>query len=292
MKLAVNAMQVVPPNTTVTVVANSATNPTKANPYTLSVATSADTTASTSGSYTIMAGEVDASHSTVAASPASVPADGSTTSSVTVTLSDINGNPVSGKTVSLAANGGGSVITPASGISTATGEVTFTVKDAKPESVIYTATDTTDSVPIAQTATVTFAGPGDASHSTVAASPASVPADGSTASTVTVTVKDANGNPVSGKTVSLAANGGGSVITPASGISTATGEVTFTAKDATPESVAYTATDSTDSVTVAQTATVTFTGPGDASHSTVAASPASVPADGSTASTVTVTVKD
>ncbi|MHB8464948.1 MAG: Ig-like domain-containing protein, partial [Acidimicrobiales bacterium] len=185
MKLAVNAMQVVPPNTTVTVVANSATNPTKANPYTLSVATSADTTASTSGSYTIMAGEVDASHSTVAASPASVPADGSTTSSVTVTLSDINGNPVSGKTVSLAANGGGSVITPASGISTATGEVTFTVKDAKPESVIYTATDTTDSVPIAQTATVTFAGPGDASHSTVAASPASVPADGSTASTVT-----------------------------------------------------------------------------------------------------------
>ncbi len=49
-----------------------------------------------------------------------------------------------------------------------------------------------------------------AANSTVSASPASVVADGTTASTVTVTLRDTNSNPVAGKTVTLSKSGGSS----------------------------------------------------------------------------------
>jgi MSHA biogenesis protein MshQ len=98
-----------------------------------------------------------------------------------------------------------------------------------------------------------------ASNSTVVASPTSVPADGTTTSTITVTLKDGAGNPVSGKTVTLAAGSGSSTISPASGPSNASGVVTFTVKDSVAESVTYTATDTTDGIAITQTATVTFT---------------------------------
>ena len=221
-------------------------------------------------------------------------ADGSTTSTITVTLLDAGSNPVSGKTVALAKSGGSSTISAASGSSNASGVVTFTVKDTVAETTTYTATDTTDSVTITQTATVTFtAGPVNAGKSTVSAIPTSVVADGTSTSTITVTLRDANNNPVSGKTVTLSQGGGSSTISAASGPSNASGVVTFTVKDTTVESVTYTATDTNDSVTVTQTATVTFTvGPVNAGTSTVSANPTSVTADGTTTSTITVTLKD
>jgi outer membrane protein assembly factor BamB len=99
--------------------------------------------------------------------------------------------------------------------------------------------------------------------STVTASPASVPADGSTTSTITVSLKDTNGNPVSGKTVTLAqslSGGGTSHSTISGGGSTGSdGIVTFTVRDSTVENVTYTATDATDSVALDRTATVAFT---------------------------------
>ncbi|HET9177623.1 MAG TPA: Ig-like domain repeat protein [Terriglobia bacterium] len=110
----------------------------------------------TSNSFTVNPGPVSASTSTVAASPASVPADNSTTSTITVTLKDANNNPVSGKTVSLTAGSGNSTISAPSGVSDANGVVTFTVKDGTAETVTYSAKDTTDNTTITQTATVTF----------------------------------------------------------------------------------------------------------------------------------------
>ena len=98
----------------------------------------------------------DPGTSTVSASPPSVVADGTTTSTITVTLLDSVSNPVSGKTVTLAAGSGSSVISAASGPSDASGVVTFTVKDAVAETVTYTAHDTTDSVTLTPTAAVTF----------------------------------------------------------------------------------------------------------------------------------------
>jgi adhesin/invasin len=88
-----------------------------------------------------------------------------------------------------------------------------------------------------------------------------VPADNSTTSTVTVTLKDTYGNPVSGKTVTLAQTSGSGTpsVSAASGTSTSLGVVTFTVKSITPATDVFTATDSSDTVTVTQTASVTFT---------------------------------
>jgi len=120
------------------------------------VTSSGATINSNAATLTVTTGAVSATTSTVVASPASVSADGITTSTVTVTLKDCGNNPVSGKAVSLSAGSGSSTITTVSGTTNASGQATFTVKDLVAETVTYTATDTTDSIIIAQTATVTF----------------------------------------------------------------------------------------------------------------------------------------
>ena len=76
-----------------------------------------------------------------------------------------------------------------------------------------------------------WGGPVDAVHSTVSADPSFMIADGVATSTITVTLKDAAGNAVSGKTVALAQGSGHSTLSAASGASDANGVVTFTAKD-------------------------------------------------------------
>jgi len=98
-----------------------------------------------------------------------------------------------------------------------------------------------------------------AANSTVVASPTSVVADNFTTSTITVTLKNGSNNPVSGKTVTLAKSGGNSTITTVSGTTNASGVASFTVKDGTVEGpITYTATDTSDGVTVTQTAQVTF----------------------------------
>jgi len=75
-------------------------------------------------------------------------------------LLDANGNPVSGKTVTLSqTSGAGSpVISAASGPSSGSGVVTFTIYSSTPAPAGdgFTATDTTDSITITPTGTVTF----------------------------------------------------------------------------------------------------------------------------------------
>jgi len=98
-------------------------------------------------------------NSTVTAAPVSILADGIETSVVTVTLRDANGSPVAGKTVTLAQGTGSSSINPASAVTGADGIAAFEVKGLTLETVTYTAADTTDSVTVSETASVTFAVP-------------------------------------------------------------------------------------------------------------------------------------
>ena len=235
------------------------------------------------------AGPADAGESTVSASPTTVTANGVAHSTITVTLLDANDNPVAGDTVYLSPDAGHSQYSDPS-ISNASGVSTFTVTDTAAETVTYTAIDSTTALHITQTAAVTFvAGPVDATVSSVTASPTSVPADGTTQSTITVTVLDGQYNPVAGHTVTLAPNFGNSVISAASGPSNANGVVTFTVTDATAEEITYAATDTTAAVAIVETAPVFFTGPADAGKSTVVATPTTVTANGTSTSTVTVT---
>jgi hypothetical protein len=109
-----------------------------------------------SASFAVLAGPVSAATSTVNASPATVTANGFDASTVTVTLLDACGNPVSGKTVALGRSGSVATISAASGASDASGRVTFSVRDTAGETVTLTATNTTDGVVITPTASVVF----------------------------------------------------------------------------------------------------------------------------------------
>jgi hypothetical protein len=199
----------------------------------------------------------DAGMSTVTANPTSVVSDGTSSATITVTLKYSNGNPASDKTVVLSAGSGSSSILPASAISGTSGTATFTVTDTHTENVIYMIKDTTDNVTLTNNAVVTFLPP-DAGQSTVTASLLSVPADGATSATVTVTLKHSNGNPAVGRTVTLNADSGNSSISPPSVTTDSNGKATFTVTDTYPETVTCTAKDTTDNVTVSQTAMVTF----------------------------------
>ncbi|MHB8220873.1 MAG: Ig-like domain-containing protein, partial [Acidimicrobiales bacterium] len=93
------------------------------------------------------------------------------------------------------------------------------------------------------------AGPPSASRSSVVASAPSVPADGATADTVTVTLRDAGGNPAPGRTVTLSVSGSAKVTRP-TGVTGSGGQVTFSVTDATAQVVTISADDTTDGVTI------------------------------------------
>ncbi|GEM_PF-802606 len=120
-----------------------------------------------------------------------------------------------------------------------------------------------------------------------------VRADGSSTASIQVLLGDSNFNIVPGKTVTLQGNPGShAVITPSSGVSSVNdGVVAFAVADSTVETVTFTATDTTDGITIGQTAVVNFTGPLAASGGIIA-NPTSVNANGTAASTITVTLKD
>jgi len=205
----------------------------------------------------------NAGTSTVSASPNSVTANGVSTATITVTLKDDSGAAVAGKTVALVSNrGAADLIAAASGVSNAFGVVTFSVKSTTPGTPVFSATDTTDSVLVSATAGVIFTvnPAASAGQSTLVASPLSVLANGVNSSMVTVTLKDGGGAAVAGKTVTLVSNRvAADTISAASGPSDAAGVVTFSVKSATPGAPVFTATDTSDGITVSQTASVTFT---------------------------------
>ncbi len=239
---------------------------------------------------------VSASASTVVSSPTSVLADGVAASTLTATLLDADGNPIAGKDVTISSSRGTSdAISAASGPSDASGVVTFTVRSSTTGSSTYTAVDATDLVTLADTARVDFvAGDIDPARSTVRSSPAAVAADGSTASAVTVALRDANDNPAPGKAVTLSSTrGAADSISPSSASSDASGVVVFSVRSSTAGSSTYTAVAGAELVTITQTAVVDFlVGAVSPGRSTVASSPGSVIADGVTTSTLTVTLVD
>lgn len=120
-----------------------------------------------------------------------------------------------------------------------------------------------------------------------------LPADGSAGAGVQVTLLDASGHVVGGKSVSLSASPGShAVIVPASAVTSANdGTAVFTVTDLTAETVTFTATDTTDGIVLDQTATITFGVPPAASGS-INGSVTTAPADGVTPVTITIELRD
>lgn len=179
--------------------------------------------------------------------PVAVPADGVTKGYIAVKLLDANGHLVSGKTVTLAANGGTDVvIAPASGVTGNDGTVVFTVTDLTAEEVTFTATDTTDNVELTAKPVLPFVVP-PAAGGGISASASPVTADGIAFSTITVTLQDALSRPTPGKEVTLAQAGGHALITgPSPGVTDGAGQIQFQVRNLRNETVVFTATDVSD----------------------------------------------
>ena len=238
---------------------------------------------------------VSAPRSIVVANPATgVTANGTAASTVTVTLRDANDNTISGVSpASFTIAVTGSAQAGAVSAGAAPGTYTFTVTNTVAETV--TVTVTASGVQISQKPTIGFVpGPISTSQSTVTASPSSgVTADGSDASTVTVTLKDATGNPISGVAGSaFAINVSGSGQAGAVSTGPTSGTYTFPVTNTTAETVTVTV--SVSGVQLTPQPSITFVSGGvSAAQSSASASPTTgVTADGAAASTVTVTLED
>lgn len=235
---------------------------------------------------TVTTGGVSPSQSTVAAAPGSIIV-GTGTSTITVTAKDAAGNPITGATVLVAATGSGNTLTQPAAATDGNGVATGTLSSTVPEAKTITATVDGTAITQSATVTVTPGGP-DPARSTVVAAPTTFTAGGSAA--ITVTVKDADGNPISGVTVVLSATGAGKTLTQPAAPTDANGVATGGLSSITAGTKVVSATAGGTAIT--QTAAVTVTaGPLSASQSTIAASPPSI-APGTGVSTITVTAND
>jgi kumamolisin len=192
----------------------------------------------------------------------SLPADGASAGVIVVTIRDADGHTVSGTNVALAANSSNAMIAPAGTVTTdANGQAVFLVTSLTPGTVTLTATDATGNIPLSETADISFGVPPAASAG-IGASPTSLLNDGVSATTITVTLKDALNRPSPGKLITLVQGSGRSVITgPNPSVTDANGEIRFTATNQFSETVTYTAVNVTDGdLPVPGNATVNFSG--------------------------------
>lgn len=151
----------------------------------------------------LVAGPASGSKTTMMRNPASIVADGITTSTITVQARDALGVPLKqgGATVNLSTTKGGlsSVTDNGNGTYTATLTSTTTTGSAK-------VTGTINGDPITASATVTFVpGPASTLTSTIKSDKQRIPADGASTAIITMQAKDQNGNliQVGGATVTL-----------------------------------------------------------------------------------------
>src|ERR1051325_5713401 len=195
-------------------------------------------------------GAVSVSQSTLTAT--SPIAAGTGASTITVTAKDGFGNPIPGATVVLAATGLQNTLTQPSGPTNGDGVATGTLSSPVAESKTVSAT--INGTPISATATVvvqasTVSG---AQSSLAATSPITA---GSGTSTITVTARDALGNPVAGATVVLTATPTtGNTLTQPSTTTNGSGVATGTLSSTVAETKTVSAT--INGVAVSQTATV------------------------------------
>jgi alpha-tubulin suppressor-like RCC1 family protein len=186
---------------------------------------------------TFVAGAPDPAGSSLVASPASAPADASQIS-LTATIADRYGNPVSGQVVTFSASGSALFLqpeAPTDGDGRAVGTVASI--DVGAQKV----TATVGGVDLA-TADVTFTpAPPSAVTSEISAAPSSIPADGTTYASVTVDVLDRGARGLAGRRVALAFSGAAS-IAPASAITDAWGAAVFHVTSTTVGAGALTAT--------------------------------------------------
>ncbi len=237
---------------------------------------------------TVAIGPAAAGTSLISASPVAITADGSSTSAITVQLKDANGNNLTsgGDTVALSTTAG--TLDLFTDNNNGTYSATLTSSTIAGTATI---TGTVNAASMTDNATVSFSsGAADGSSSLITASPTEITADGSSTSTITVQLKDANGNNLTsgGDAVALSTTAGtlGSVNNNGDGTYSAILTSSTTAGTATISGTL-------NAANMTDNATVSFSvGAAAGSSSLVMASPTIITADGSSTSTITVQLKD
>ena len=230
----------------------------------------------------------NADESTITAAPTSIEADGSSISTITVQVKNGAGVNLTegGDTVVLSTNAGslGSV--------TDNNDGTYTAELTSSTNVeVATVSGTLNGDPIGDTATVNFIiGAASSVESTISANPLQIDSDGSSTSTITVQLKDSNGNNITsgGDTVVITSSLGsvGSVTDNGNGTYTATLTSGTVAGNASVSGI-INGNSMENSVSVA-----ILPGPVNATNTTITASPTSIIASGSSTSQITVQAVD
>ena len=266
----------------------------EAGTYTLQATSDPALTPATSAAFQISPGPPSGATSQITANPTSIPANGISTSTITVQLRDEFGNDLDtgGDAVTLAKSGGGTLTaTPVdNGDGTYTGTLT---SDTSPETV--TVTGTVNSVAIADDATVVFT-TAPATRLEFDQQPTTEAAGATITPFITVRAEDAAGNLDTNFTgpVTLAIASG-----PSDGILSGTTTRAATGGIATFDNLSiqragsYTLRATSGTLTQATSVSFQITpGPPSEATSEISASPTSIPADGSSTSTVTVLLRD
>ncbi|HYR99468.1 MAG TPA: Ig-like domain-containing protein, partial [Gemmatimonadales bacterium] len=260
--------------------------------YTL-VTSASSVTGTTSDAFNITPG-APASITSNSLITQSAPAGTAVSSPPSVIVKDASGNPVGGVAVTFATGVNSGTVSPTAPIATGgdgIATVTSWVLAATPGPNTLTATASPSGItgdPVLFTATGT-PGPPSSSRSSVSASPSPITAsNGASVSTITVTVRDAFDNLVSGATVNLTASGAGNTLTP-SGTTDKNGEMQGTLSSTAAETKTITAMVGT--TTINQTASVTVD-PAAASQLIFTTQPSPVVLGSSITPAVVVTARD
>ena len=266
----------------------------EAGTYTLQATSDPELTPATSDPFQIFPGPPSGSTSEITASPTSIPANGSSTSTITVQLRDEFGNDLEagGDDVALAKSGGGTLtaIPVDNGDGTYTGTLT---SGTSPETV--TVTGTVNGAAIADDATVVFTA-APATRLEFDQQPTTEAAGATITPSITVRAEDAAGNLDTNFTgpVTLAiASGPNDGILSGTTTRAATGGIATFNNLSIQRAGSYTLRAS--SGTLAPDTSVPFQitpGPPSGATSEISANPTSIPADGSSTSTITVLLRD
>ena len=235
---------------------------------------------------------LDAGKSVLAATPSSIVADGVAASQITLSLKDVNDNPVRGQNITFNTTLAGSTVSTVTdnGDGSYTAQLTGTT--AGSESITVSVGGAALGVAAATVTLTADAGNLDAAKSALAATPATIVADGAAASVITLSLKDRNDNPVSGQTVTFSSSLGGSSV----GAVTDNGDGTYRAQLTGTSAGAATISASVNGTAFGvAAAAVTLTADAsnlDAGKSALAATPATIVANGAAASVITLSLKD
>ena len=226
----------------------------------------------------------------MASGNASIIADGTSSTVIRATVKDTGGAVMEG--VSVAFTSSTTTLSAASAVTDATGVAQVTLTST---TTLESASITASSGGFNASTTVNFiAGSALAANSSITVSPSTLPADGATTATVTVTLADANALPVTdGTPVTLLGMTGDAAVTSNNPASTVSGRATFTLKAASASA--------TDTLYLAEnsaiTGSVTYgaTGTGNPANVLVSSSVSSISVAGlgqTENATITITVVD